>query len=98
MEEISEGHLVQIPAKADSVCYVAEESVQEGVQEGFEYLQGRRLHNLPGKPVSVLSHPQSKEDLSHIQMEHPVFVPDAPCSVTRHNQKEPDPIYLTSAF
>ena len=32
------------------------------VQAGLEYLQRRRLHNLPGQPVPVLRHPQREED------------------------------------
>ena len=31
---------------------------QDLAQAGFEYLQRRRLHNLPGQPVPVLRHPQ----------------------------------------
>jgi len=42
---------------------------QDLVQVGFEYLQRRRLHNLPGQPVPVLHHPQSKEVLPCLQME-----------------------------
>jgi len=38
---------------------------QDDVQLAFEYLQGRKLHNLPGQPVPVLSH-------SHIQAKPPV--------------------------
>ena len=33
------------------------EVTQEGVQAGFECLQRRRLHNLPGQPVPVLCYP-----------------------------------------
>ena len=29
-------------------------------QMAFEYLQGWRLHNLPGQPVPVFSHPHSE--------------------------------------
>ena len=36
-----------------------QQAAQELVQVGLEYLQ-RRLHNLPGKPVPVLHHPQSE--------------------------------------
>ena len=46
-----------------------EQVAQDLVQVGFEYLQSRRLHNLPGQPVPVLRHPQSKEVLPHVQME-----------------------------
>ena len=40
------------PAKAGSLHQVA----QVGVQARLEYLQRRRLHNLPGQPVPVLRH------------------------------------------
>ena len=48
---------------------------------GLEYLQRRRLHNLPGQPVPVLCHSQSEEVLPHVQTELPMlqFVPVAPC-------------------
>ena len=39
----------------------------------FEYLQGWRLHNLPGQPVPVLSHPHSKKVFPDVQTEPPVF-------------------------
>ena len=50
-------------------------------QAGFEYLQRRRLHNLPGQPGTGLRHPQREEVLPHVQTELPVpqFVPVAPC-------------------
>jgi len=51
------GHLETIksnpPAKIGSVKQVA----QVGMQMGLEYLQRRRVHNLPGQPVPVLCHP-----------------------------------------
>ena len=31
-----------------------EQAAQERVQVGFDYLQRRRLHSLPGQPVPVL--------------------------------------------
>jgi len=48
---------------------------------GLEYLQRRRLHNLPGRPVPGLRHPQREEVLPHVQLELPLlqFVPVAPC-------------------
>ena len=54
---------------------------------GLEYLRRRRLHNLPGQPVSVLHHPQREEVLPHVQTELPVlqFVPVAPCAVAGHH-------------
>lgn len=38
----------------------AKQVVQDGVQTGFEYLQGRRLHSFCGQPVPGLCHPLSK--------------------------------------
>jgi len=35
--------------------------VQDCIQITFDYLQGWRLHNLPGQPVPLLSHPHSGE-------------------------------------
>ena len=40
-----------------------QEVAQDLVQAGLEYLQRRRLHNLPGQPVPGLCHPQSEEVL-----------------------------------
>jgi len=34
-----------------------QQAAQDLVQAGVEYLQRRRLHNLPGQPVPVLRHP-----------------------------------------
>ena len=67
------------------------------VQAGLEYLQRRRLHNLPRQPVPVLSHPQSVEVLPHFWLELPVlqFVPIAPCPVAEPYWKELDPVLLT---
>lgn len=39
----------------------------------FEYLQGWKLHNHSGQPVSVLGHQQSKKVLPDVQTEPPVF-------------------------
>jgi len=62
-------------------------AAQDLVQVGLEYLQRRRLHNLPGQPVPVLHHPQSEEVLPHLQMELLVlqFVPVDPCPVAGHH-------------
>jgi len=67
-----------------------EQAAQDLVQVGLEYLQRRRLHNLPGQPVPVLRHPQSEEVLPHVQTELAKlqFVPVAPCPVTGHPWKE----------
>jgi len=64
-----------------------QQTAQDRVQEGPEYLQRRRLHSLPGQPVPVLHHPQSEEVLPHVQTELRMlqFVPVAPCPVTGHH-------------
>jgi len=64
-----------------------QQAAQDHIQEGFEYLQRRRLHNLPGQPVPALCHPQSKEVLLQLQMELLMleFVLIAPCPVTGHH-------------
>ena len=46
-----------------------QQAAQDLVQAGLEYLQRRRLHNLPGQPVPVLRHPQREEVLPHVQTE-----------------------------
>jgi len=63
-----------------------QQAEQDLVQVGLEYLQRRRLHNLPGQPVPVLHHPQREEILPHVQTELPVlqFVPVTPCLVSGH--------------
>ena len=40
-----------------------QQAAQDLVRAGLEYLQRRRLHNLPGQPVPGLRHPQSEEVL-----------------------------------
>jgi len=49
----------------------------------FEYLQGWRLHHLPGQPVPVLVHPHSKKVFPALQTEFDVFqfMPTASCPV-----------------
>ena len=73
-----------------------QQAAQELVQAGLEYLQRRRLHNLPGQPVPVFHHPQREEILPHVQTELPVpqFVPVAPCLVAGHYWKELGPIVI----
>jgi len=63
-----------------------QQAAQDRVQAGLEYLQRRRLHNLPGQSVPGLRHHQREEVLPHVQMELPVlqFVPIAPCPVAGH--------------
>jgi len=74
-----------------------QQAAQNHVQAGLEYLQRRRLHNLPGQPVPGLRHSQSEEVLPHIQTELPVlqFVPIAPCPVVGHHWKESGPLLLS---
>ena len=64
-----------------------QQAAEDLVQVGLEYLQRRRLHNLPGQPVPGLRHPQREEVLPHVQMELHLlqFVPVAPCPVTGHH-------------
>ena len=66
-------------------------------QAGLEYLQRRRLYNLPGQPGPGLHHPQREEVLPPVQLELPLlqFVPIAPCPVAGHHWKELGPILLT---
>jgi len=93
LEGTSVGHPVQPPAEAGSP-----RAGCTGPRPcGFEYLQRRRLHNLPGQPVPGLRHPQSEEVLPHVQTDLPKlrFVPVAPCPVTGHHWKELGPILLT---
>jgi len=77
-----------------------QQAAQDLIQVGLEYLQGSRLHNLPGQPVPVLRHPQSKEVLPRVQMELLTlqFVPIAPCPVAGHHWKESGPILLTPSL
>ncbi|KAK4828375.1 hypothetical protein QYF61_026113 [Mycteria americana] len=46
---------------------------QDRVQTAFEYLQGWRLHKLPGQSVPLLSQPHSKKVFPDVQREPPVF-------------------------
>jgi len=64
-----------------------QQAAQDLVQVGLEYLQRRRLRNLPGQPVPRLCHPQREEVLPHVQTELPLlqFVPIAPCPVAGHH-------------
>jgi len=78
-----------------------QQAAQDLVQAGLEYLQRRRIHNLPGQPVAVLHlhsshHPHSKEVLPQVQMVPMLqFVAVAPCPVAGHHWKELGPILLT---
>ena len=84
LEGTSVDHLVQPPLTKQGHLQQAEQDI---VQAGLEYLQRRRIHNLPGQPVPGLRHPQREEVLPHVQMELPVlqFVPIAPCPVAGHH-------------
>ena len=64
-----------------------QQAAQDLVQVGLEYLQRRRLHNLPGQPGPGLRHPQREEVLPRVQLELPLlqFVPVAPCPVAGHH-------------
>jgi len=64
-----------------------EQTAQDLVQAGFEYLQRRRIHNPSGQPVPVLHHPQREEVLPHVQTKLPMlqFVPVAACAVAGHH-------------
>ena len=73
------------------------QAAQDRVQAGLEYLQRRRLHNLPGQPGPGLRHPQREDVLPHVQLELPLlqFVPVAPCPISGHHWKESGPVLLT---
>jgi len=55
-----------------------QQATQVGAKAGLEYLQRRRIHNLPGQPIPVLCHPQCEEVPLHIGAELPMlqFVAD----------------------
>jgi len=63
-----------------------QQAAQEFVQAGLEYLQRRRIHNLPGQLVPLLCHTPS-EVVPHVQVELPMlqFVPIAPSPVAGHH-------------
>ena len=50
-----------------------QQAAQDLVQAGLEYLQRRRLHSLPWRPVPGLRHPQREEVLLHVQLELPML-------------------------
>ena len=82
-----EGSSVGHPAQPLPKQGHPEQPAQDLVQVGFEYLQRRRLHSLPGQPGLGLRHPQREEVLPHLQLELPLlqFVLVAPCPVTGHH-------------
>lgn len=65
-------------------------NAQVHVQTGSEYLQGQRLHHLPGQPVPVLITLTVKK-FPDVQREPPAFqpVPIASGPVTGHHVKDP---------
>jgi len=64
-----------------------QQTAQDCIQAGLEYVRRRRLHKLPGQPVPVLRHHQREEVLPHVQTEFPLlqFVPIGPCPVAGHH-------------
>jgi len=63
------------------------QAAQDLIQAGLEYLQRRRLHNLPGQPGPGLCHPQREDVLPRVHTELSMlqFVPVAPCPVAGHH-------------
>ena len=78
LEGTSRDHLVQLPCKAG-----LQQAAQVSVQMSLEYLQRRRIHNLPGQPVPVLCHLYCEEVPSHTDVELPMlrFMAVSPCPV-----------------
>lgn len=64
LEGTSGSHLIQPPCSSKVTC-----SQLPSIQTAFEYLQGWRLHNLPGQPMPVLIHSHSEKALPDIQRE-----------------------------
>lgn len=64
--------------------------------DDFEYLHGRRLHDLSWQPVPVLGHLHS-EAFPHVQVEPPVHqvLPTASCAITWHYWDEPGSVLLS---
>jgi len=64
-----------------------QQGAQDRVQVGFQYLHRRKIHNLSWQTVPVFRHPQSEEDIPHVEMEllMLLFVSIAPCPVTGHH-------------
>lgn len=64
-------HLLRPPcSKQDQLQQIT----LNGVQWGFEYQQGWRLHNLTAQPVSVFDHSHSKKNLPCVLSLHPLPV------------------------
>jgi len=69
LEGTSRDHRVQPLCKAGPL----QQATQAGIQADPEYLQRRRIHNLPGQPVPVLHHPHCEEVPLHIGAELPML-------------------------
>ena len=67
---------------------------QHHVETGFQDLQGGRLHNLSGQPVTVCHHPHRRQLWTDVQRELLVFhfLPIASYPVTEHYWREPGSI------
>ena len=72
-----------LPTRAGFLQQVA----QVGIRVSLQYLDRRRLHNLSGKPVSVLCHSYHKEVFPHVIVELLTFKFWAitPCPNTTHH-------------
>jgi len=71
---------------------------QDHIRRAFGYVQGQRLHNLPGQPVLLCGHPDSEKAFPDVQREPAVFqcVPVASGPVTGHHCKESGSIFTPS--
>lgn len=76
MEETSGGHRSNHPDQKGTLGAVA----QYPVQTVLEYLLGWRLCKL-SVPVPVLHYSSNEKEFPDILLEHPVFVPTAPCAI-----------------
>ena len=56
-----------------------QQAAEDFVQAGLQYLQRRRLYNLPGQPGPGLHHPQREEVLPHVQTERPTILQSTEC-------------------
>lgn len=67
------------------------DSAQDPVQVIFEYLQGKRAHNLFGATCGIAQLPSQWKMCSDVQMEPPTFqfVPIVSRSVTGHHWEQP---------
>ena len=79
LEGTTRDHQVQPPAKASTLQQVT----QVGIQIGLEYLQGRRIHNLPRQAVLMLCYPHCEEVPLYIGAELSMlkFMAISPCPI-----------------